>query len=125
MALLVQNPRLIEIIEQKDIDWNYWEFDGVEKFVAILSMILKYKPANQGVLLELYRGHADESIIKKLASTELLISDDKIENFFSDAINRLFAQAKSARLEKLLAKEKVKGLNIQEKELLLKLLANK
>jgi DNA primase len=125
MALLVQNPGLIEIIEQKDIDWNYWEFDGVEKFVAILSMILKYKPANQGVLLELYRGHADESIIKKLASTELLISVDKIENFFSDAINRLFAQAKSARLEKLLDKEKVKGLNIQEKELLLKLLANK
>ncbi len=125
MALLVQNPQLIEIIEQKDIDWNYWEFDGVEKFVAILSMILRYKPANQGVLLELYRGHADETIIKKLASSELSISDDKVEKFFSDAINRLFTQAKSSRLEKLLAKEKVKGLDLQEKELLRKLLANK
>lgn len=125
MALLVQNPKLIEIIEQKNIDWNYWEFDGVEKFKAILSMILNYKPANQGVLLELYRGHADESIIKKLASSDLSISDDKVENFFSDAINRLFTQARTAQLEKLLNKEKIKGLDRHEKELLLKMLANK
>jgi DNA primase len=125
MALLIQNPKLIKIVEQKDIDWNYWEFDGVGKFRAILEMILNYKPANQGVLLELYRDHADEAIIKKLASADLSISDDMVENFFSDAINRLFAQAKSAKLEKLLNKEKIKGLDNGEKELLLKMLANK
>ena len=125
MALLVQKPELIEVVEKKNIDWNYWEFEGVEKFVAILTMILKYKPANQGVLLELYRGHVDEPIIKKLAASELSVSDDKVENFFSDALNRLFTQAKSARLDKLLAKDKVKGLDVKEKELLRKLLANK
>ena len=125
MALLVQKPELIEVVEKKNIDWNYWEFEGVERFVAILTMILKYKPANQGVLLELYRGHVDEPIIKKLAASELSVSDDKVENFFSDALNRLFTQAKSARLDKLLAKDKVKGLDVKEKELLRKLLANK
>lgn len=125
MALLVQKPELIEVVEKKNIDWNYWEFEGVERFVAILTMILKYKPANQGVLLELYRGHVDEPIIKKLAASELSVSDDKVENFFSDALNRLFTQAKSARLDRLLAKDKVKGLDVKEKELLRKLLANK
>ena len=125
MALLIQNPKLIKIIEQKNIDWNYWEFDGVEKFKSILTMILNHKPANQGVLLELYRGHADESIIKKLASSDLSISDDTVEIFFSDAINRLFMQVRAAQLEKLLNKEKSKGLDKHEKELLLKMLANK
>lgn len=125
MALLIQNPRLIEMVEQKDIDWDYLEFEGAEKFKDILIRVLQNKPVNYGVLLELYRGHADEAIIKKLASSDLSISDDKVENFFSDAINRLVAQAKSAWLEKLLNKEKIKGLDPQEKELLRKLLANK
>jgi DNA primase len=125
MALLIQKPALIEVVEQKNIDWSYWEFDGVERFVAILAMILKYKPANQGLLLELYRGHIDESIIKRLAAAELSVSDDQAESFFSDALNRLFTQAKSAKLDKLLAKDKVKGLDMKEKELLRTLLANK
>jgi DNA primase len=40
-------------------------------------------------------------------------------------LDRLLDQARSAGLERLLAKEKTKGLDSQEKEMLRKMLANK
>jgi DNA primase len=125
MALLIQNPGLVGILEQKDIDWNFLEFDGAAKFTGILSMILTHKPVNHGVLLELYRDHPDEAIIKKLASYDLLVPDEGVEKEFSDALDKLLMQARAVSLEKLLAKEKIKGLDQREKELLRKMLANK
>ena len=35
IALLLQNPRLAEIVEQKEIDWNELEFQGIEIFKNI------------------------------------------------------------------------------------------
>ncbi|NOT13220.1 MAG: DNA primase [Methylococcaceae bacterium] len=125
MALLVQNPRLIEVVERKKIDWNYLEFEGIEKFTEILNVVLKDRPANHGILLELYRGHIDELVIKKLASWDLLIPEEGVEKEFSDALDKLLAQARTTGLEKLLAKEKINGLDSEEKELLRKMLANK
>lgn len=125
MALLVQNPRLIEIVEQKEINWNYLEFDGIEKFKSILQMIDDIRPINYGVLLESYRDHADGVIIKKLASLDFLIPDDGIETEFCGALDRLIAQAKETKVEKLLNKSKIEGLDAQEKELLRKMLATK
>jgi DNA primase len=125
MALLVQNPRLVEIIEQRNVDWNSLEFDGIEKFKDILQMILNNKPANYGVLVESYRGHIDEPIINKLAVWDLLVPDDGLKKEFSDALDNLFDQARTTRLEKLLAKDKNIGLDQPEKELLRKLLGNK
>jgi len=125
MALLLQNPGLIDVVERKDIDWNCLEFDGIDKFKEIMSLVLEKKPPNYGVLLEIYRGNADEAVIKKLAASDLLIPDDGVEKEFSDALDRLLAQARLAKLEKLLAKEKIMGLNSQEREQLRKMLANK
>ncbi len=125
MALLVQNPKLIEIVEQKEIDWNYLEFDGIERFKNILQMITNIRPTNYGVLLEAYRNHPDEAVIKKLASLDLLIPDEGIETEFCGALDRLITQARKAKVEKLLNKSKTEGLDAQEKKLLPKMLAAK
>ncbi|MDD5277107.1 MAG: DNA primase [Methylovulum sp.] len=125
VALLLQNPRLIEIVEQKEIDWDQLAFEGVEKFKNILQMIADKKPANYGMLIESYRGHADEALVKKLASLDLLIPNDGIEAEFCDALDGLLRQARSAGLEKLLIKEKTRGLEMHEKEMLRKMLTNK
>jgi DNA primase len=122
MALLIQNPFLIEIIEENTIDWGFVEFEGIEKFKAILQVLLTNKPANSGVLLESYRGHVDEPIVIKLASRDMLIPAEGIEAEFSDALEKLLSQAKKDSLEKLLDKEKGRGLNKSEKDLLRKLL---
>jgi len=125
IALLLQNPKFIEIIEQKEIDWNQLEFEGVERFKNILHMIAEKKPANYGLLLEAYRDHADEAIVKKLASFDLLIPDDGTEAEFCDALNGLLKQGRDAGIARLLAKAQGEGLNIQEQEALVKMLANK
>ncbi len=125
IALLLQNPKFIEIIEQKEIDWNQLEFDGVERFKNILHMIAEKKPANYGLLLEAYRDHSDEAIVKKLASFDLLIPDDGTEAEFCDALNGLLKQGREAGIARLLSKSQGEGLNIQEQEMLVKMLANK
>ncbi|MGZ5076279.1 MAG: DNA primase [Methylobacter sp.] len=125
IALLIQNPKLIEIVEQKEIDWSGLEFEGIEKFKNILQTITDIKPANYGVLIETYRNHADEAIIKKLAALDLLIPDDGIESEFRGALDGLLTQARETALTKLLNKDKTKGLDAQEKELLRKMLTAK
>lgn len=125
MAMLIQNPGLVEQIEQQAIDWNGLEFDGINKFKDILTMLITEKPVNYGALLELYRQHPDEAIVKKLASVDLLMPEKGLKLEFSDALSRLLAQACAARLDKLLIKEKSVGLDADEKNLLRKLLTQK
>ncbi|MDP2903269.1 MAG: DNA primase [Methylovulum sp.] len=123
IALLLQNPKLIEIVEQKEINWNLLEFDGIERFKNILQVIADKKPTNYGVLLEAYRDHADEAIVKKLASLDLLTPEDGVEAEFSGALDKLLAQGRESRCARLLVKEKTMGLSPQEKEELKRLLA--
>ncbi|MDD5580217.1 MAG: DNA primase [Methylobacter sp.] len=125
IALLLQNPGLSEIVEQKEIDWRGLEFSGIDLFKNILQVILDNRPPNVAVLVEIYRGTDEEKSVKALAFLELMVPDDKVDAVFCDALDRLLAQAKSTSLDRLLAKDKTSGLDQQEKELLRKLLANK
>jgi DNA primase len=124
LALLVQNPRLAELIEQKEIDWNELDFPGVELFKDILHEVLANKPANAGALLEIFREKPEEKSVKALALLPLLVPPDGLEAEFSDALERLLAQSRSSVLDKLLTKEQSSGLDKYEKELLRKLLAH-
>jgi DNA primase len=124
LALLVQHPELTEIIEQREIDWTGLKFDGVEKFVSIIQTIVREKPANTGALLECYRGHPDEPIIKRLESLDLEIPAGNEADEFSGALDKLFAQASDER-SNLLLKLKTTGLTPQEKQQLQKLFNTK
>jgi DNA primase len=125
LALLVQNPELVEIIEQREIDWACLKFVGVEKFTGILQTILHEKPANTGTLLEYYRGHSDEPIIKKLADLQLDIPTSNDAAEFSGAIDKLLAQSSDDHRRWLLKKLETTGLTPQEKEQLQKLFSTK
>lgn len=116
LALLIQFPQLIGLIEEKEIDWGDLDFKGVEKFRAIMQGILDEKPANTAVLLESYRNNADESIIKQLASLKLEVPQEGIEAEFCGALDRLIEQGRHSRFNKLLVKLEAAGLNSQEKE---------
>lgn len=125
IALLVQNPRLADLVEQREIDWSGLEFPGASLFKNIQHMIVDKNPTNAAVLVECYRGAAEEKPIKALALLDLQVSDDKIDRVFCDAMDRLLTQAKEAVLARLLDKNKACGLDAQEKELLRKMLAAK
>jgi DNA primase len=124
LALLIQNPWLAETVEKQQIAWEQFDFEGIERFNAILKLILTVKPGNYGALLEHYRNHEDLPIIKKLAAYNFLLSEAGLEAEISDAIGRLSAQAREIRVSKLLTKEKNQGLDAAEKELLRKLLTS-
>ncbi|MFZ2407101.1 MAG: DNA primase [Methylobacter sp.] len=125
IALLVQNPRLAETAEQREIDWSALEFKGVTLFKNILQMIADKNPANAAILMECYRETAEENSIKALALLDTKVPDDKIETVFCDSLDRLLTQARETSLDRLLEKSKTKGLDAQEKELLRKMLAVK
>ncbi len=125
LALLIQHPELIEIIERQEIDWHRLKFDGVEKFNSILQTVLQEKPANTGALLECYRGHSDERIIKLLADLQLEIPAGNEAAEFSGALKKLFAQSIDERRRWLLKKLETTGLTPQEKEQLQKMLKAK
>lgn len=130
MALLVQNPELIDKVDKKEIIWDALEFPGIELFKDILEGISERKPANTAILLEDYRSHPHEKVIKDLASLKLLASEqninkDGLEAEFNDDFDRLLVQARVASLDRLLMKSKNNNLDQSEKELLRKLLALK
>jgi len=125
IALLVQNPRLAELLEQREIDWSELEFPGASLFKSIQLMIADKNPTNAAVLVECYRDAAEEKPIKALALLDLQVSDDKIDKVFCDALDRLLTQAREVVLARLLDKNKTNGLDAQEKELLRKMLTAK
>jgi DNA primase len=112
LALLIQHPELINKVGEKEIIWESLEFPGIQLFKDILASVLEKKPANTAVLLEQYRNHPNEKIVKTLATLELFPQDQDVdavwvENEFSNGFENLLAQArKEADFQKLLAKDK-------------------
>ena len=125
MAMLLQNPWLIDIVEQKELDLEQLEFEGVDKFISILQVITEYKPANCGLLTEIFRGHADQAIIDKLVSLDLLIPEDGVEVEFGDALDKLLVMARAVSTDRLLVRAREKELTPEEKKRLLQMLADK
>ncbi len=121
MALLIQNPELIEIVEQHDVNWNDLDFDGIDKFRDILNFLLLKRPPHFGAVLENYRDNLDEAIIRKLASYDLKAEEANLKQVLLDSLNRLVMQTKTAMLDRLITKNNNVGLNASEKELLRKL----
>lgn len=125
MAMLLQNPWLVDVVEQKEINLDQLEFEGADKFINILQVIREYKPTNCGLLTEIFRDHADQAIVDKLVSLDLLIPDDGIAIEFADALDKLLAMARAVSTEKLLVRAKQNQLTPEEKKQLLQMLADK
>lgn len=116
LALLVQNPKLIGLFEEKEIDWHCLNFKGADKFKAILQVILNEKPASTAVLLEHYRDDADGEIVRRLASLPLEMPLAGMEAELSGALDKLVQHAKSLRFDRLLAKLQAQG-RLEQQEL--------
>lgn len=118
IALLLQNPELAELVEERKIDWAGLEFPGVEVFKRVLAVILSKGDVNTAVLTEAFRGCAEEKLIAALACMDLLVPVDGVETEFVGALDRLLEQARKNGIEQLLNKGKTQGLTSKEKDLL-------
>jgi len=125
LALLLQNPRLAECVEQKEIEWDGLEFRGVELFRSVLDVILAKGAVNTAVLIEHYRNTPQEKSVKALALLDVFVPEDKIEDVFSDALSGLLKQARETSIARLQAKAQAQGLDKEELSLLLRMLSIK
>jgi DNA primase len=122
LALLVQNPQLVEKLEANPIEWQALDFAGIETFKKMVQQICLEKPATTAQLLEHYRGLPNEKFLNLLAFLPVLIPDEGVETEFTGALNQLVVQGRKNRLEKLQIQAATVNLNDDEKETLLRLL---
>jgi len=124
-ALLLQNPRLIHNLNQKDFNWDELDIRGIELFKNIQQVILTKSTINTAILIEYYRNTANEKAVKALASVNLYVSENNIDMVFADTLNSLLKQGKYATIAKLETKAKNQGLDVHEQQLLIKILTDK
>ena len=122
LALLVQNPKLVEKLEVNPMDWQALDFAGIEAFQKIVQQICVEKPTTTAQFLEHYRNSPDEKMLNALASLTILIPEEGIEAEFDGALNQLISQGRKNRLDKLQIQATTSGLSEDEKEILRNLL---
>jgi len=125
IALLLQNPALIEVFEQKELDLSGMDFPGLDMLTEVVQVIEEIKPGNPAILMEYFRGKSREKTVNTLMNWDFFILSDGVEAEFSGAINLMLQQVDEESLADLLAREKKQGLNLDERELLKKLLVKK
>ena len=122
LALLIQYPNLQQVVIRQGLSLDGFEFAGRDLLVDVLQKIALEKPENAAMLLEAFRGSANEKMVTVLAGMALDVPDGGEEAEFSGALMQLLRQARQEQLSELLAKEGREGLDSEEKQLLRTLL---
>jgi len=122
VAHLLQNPHLIDVFERRDLDLSGMDFPGLDVLKEVLQVIAEIKPANSAVLMECFRGKQSEKVVNTLINWDFFILNKGVEAEFVGAVDLMLHQLDEERLSVLLNKEKVSGLNADERILLGKLL---
>ncbi|MDQ7091302.1 MAG: DNA primase [Methylococcales bacterium] len=125
IALLLQNPHLVDTLVNKIPYWDEFYFRGLDVLKNMVRIITDHKPVNMGALIECYRGSNEEKIINTLATYELgldITSKEMLEQIFVDGMNNLIKQAKDIVLSDLLYKESCHSISIVEKQRLMDML---
>ena len=122
LALLIQHPRLAELVVRQRLSWDGFNFAGQALLDDILQVIALEKPENSAILVEAYRDSAHEKSVTMLAGMELGVPEGGEEAELSGALGQFLRQIRLEKLNGLLLKEGQNGLDDEEKQLLRTLL---
>lgn len=125
IAHLLQNPELIDIFEQREVDLSGMDFPGLDVLKNVIEVIEEIKPANSAVLMEYFRGKSNEKVVNTLINWDFFILKKGVEAEFLGAVDLMLRQVNELRLERLLKKERESGLGAEERKLLAELLVKK
>ncbi|QIQ41674.1 MAG: DNA primase [Buchnera aphidicola (Microlophium carnosum)] len=115
IGLLLQNPSLAKIAPST-IKFKNLKIEGLPIFLEILQKCLDNPNINTGQLLELYRNTKIMNILKILARWDHMIIQEEIQNMFLDLLMNIYNKILEKRQEYLIAKERIKGLKMNEKK---------
>jgi DNA primase len=125
ISLLLQNPSLIEVLEQREINWEHLAMPGMDLLKKLVEIITEHPNINLPRLMECFRGQKEEKYVGIMMNHDFFISGDELKEEFSGAIDRLISQGEELRLEELIAKERASGLSDYEQKDLLHMLASR
>ena len=124
IALLLQNPSLAQLgydlSSLKEL--NEVGFDLFEKLTALCRENLGI---TMGQILEYWRDSEHSKALEILSVWDHLIEEDKVEDTFRETLAYLYIQFMDQRIEQLIAKDRMSGLELSEKQELAQLLSDR
>ncbi|NIH16763.1 MAG: DNA primase [Buchnera aphidicola (Periphyllus lyropictus)] len=114
ISLIIQNPHLYKLVLKNKKIFKIKK-KGILLFLNIIKKCKKNKKINTGILLEQYRKKKEFLILKKLAKWNNMINKKKVKQTFLELFNHLQIEMLKKKMEKLILKEKEKGLKKKEK----------
>lgn len=123
IALLLQNPNYAELVPDLS-PVKALPIPGLSLLVEVLDNCSQRPNIRTGQLLEHWRNHKNEALLSRLASWDIPVVDDNLEELFIDSLDKILAQCVEKQIETLLAKERSVGLSAEEKRELLALMSD-
>ncbi|MFU2048414.1 DNA primase [Avibacterium gallinarum] len=125
IALLLQNPELIQIVPENLSVLSVLNEAGLDLFEKITALCRERVGITTAQILEHYRDTEYFRPLEILAVWDHLVDEDKIEETFRETLRYFYLQLMDKNIEMLIAKERTEGLNEQERQALAQLLLKK
>lgn len=125
IALLLQNPQLVRHVPEDVSFLQSLEEKGFDLFLALVQICHDNLGISMGGLLEHLRESPHYRHLVALANWDHLVSPENVENTFIDTLDFFYKKLVERQIEILMAKDRTTGLNQQEKQELMLLLAGR
>ncbi|MFY1027765.1 DNA primase [Actinobacillus seminis] len=125
IALLLQNPHLSQLVPNL-APLRVLNEPGLDLLEKLTALCLQKVGITTGQILEYWRDDKEYgSPLEILAVWDHLIDDDKVEDTFRETLKYFYLQLIDKNIERLIAKERAEGLELNEKQELAQLLMKK
>lgn len=125
IALLLQNPQLVQHVPEDVNFLQSLEEKGFDLFLSLVQICHDNLGISMGGLLEHLRESPHYRHLVALANWDHLVSPENVENTFIDTLDFFYKKLVERQIEILMAKDRTTGLNQQEKQELMLLLAGR
>ncbi|MDP0376494.1 DNA primase [Glaesserella parasuis] len=125
IALLLQNPHLVQNVPEDVTFLQSLQEKGFDLFLELVNICHANLGISMGGLLEYLRESPNYRHLELLANWDHLVSSENVENTFIDTLDFFYKKLLDRQIDILMAKDRTTGLNQQEKQELMMLLAGR
>ncbi|MDE4030186.1 DNA primase [Glaesserella parasuis] len=125
IALLLQNPHLVQNVPEDVTFLQSLQEKGFDLFLELVNICHANLGISMGGLLEYLRESPNYRHLELLANWDHLVSSENVENTFIDPLDFFYKKLLDRQIDILMAKDRTTGLNQQEKQELMMLLAGR
>ncbi|MFU2111476.1 DNA primase [Glaesserella parasuis] len=125
ITLLLQNPHLVQNVPEDVTFLQSLQEKGFDLFLELVNICHANLGISMGGLLEYLRESPNYRHLELLANWDHLVSSENVENTFIDTLDFFYKKLLDRQIDILMAKDRTTGLNQQEKQELMMLLAGR